>query len=187
MFQCRGNAQTKILAPRGRNDLHAERHRGRRRKGGGNDRQSNEGQRLSQQSHVRSNQHVASPYTHRFLSDRSRGARCGRREQHINILKCFAQALAEPAAQPLCLQIPCARHHRARGQPVAYQRVEFGAAIPEIGQMKLAAFRCGNDERRGARTLDLRQDDFSRDAECAGAAASTNLSASKGAGVMMDP
>ncbi len=53
--------------------------------------------------------------------------------------------------------------------------------------MKLTAFRCGNEERRGARTLDLRQDDFARDAECAGAAASTNLSASKGAGVMMDP
>ena len=142
---------------------------------------------MREQSHVGSNQHVAPAYAHRFLSDHGRGARCGRREQHINILKCFAQALAEPAAQPLCLQIPCARHHRARCQPVAYQRVEFGAAIPEIGQMKLTAFHCGNEERRGARTLDLRQDDFARDAECAGAAASTNLSASKGAGVMMDP
>ncbi|MEP6565360.1 MAG: hypothetical protein ABJB10_09490, partial [Mesorhizobium sp.] len=75
--------------------------------------------------------------------------RCGRSQQHIDVLKNRAHLIPPPSTEPLGLKIPGGWRKRAGEQSITDGRIEIGRTAAQTTEVKLAAF-AGSDEVGGS-------------------------------------
>ena len=131
-------------------------------------RQTDEGNRLGEQSEVRAHQHFPAIEHERLLPEPRRPARGCRRKQDIDVAKKRQRLGPEPAAEFLRLRDPGARKHRPGDQPVANVGIEVAKSRAQPLEMKRGAFDHGDQIGGRARLFRAGELDHPVRLQCAG-------------------
>src|ERR1700722_6176093 len=148
------DAQREIFAPRGGDDLHADRKlfalcpdRGR------DDGQSDEGYRLSEEPDIRSHQHFPAVEHKGRLLEPGGAARGRWRQQDIDVAKERERRRMKLTAEFLRLRGPGARNHSPSDKPVANFRNEVLSPFAKPSKMERATFDHRDEIGCGTRLL----------------------------------